>query len=135
MPGQGHSEIDKEIKGLFYESYQRELKNVSGYQSAEEVLHWQLERKKIHFLILEGTGLRELYPQKEMRRMDAIHILVSKGDLVDGPPGHQTAGHDRNLLLIHDRRYQQKQISAILLQYVHQRNLSLPIKEFPSQSL
>ena len=76
------SEIDKEIKGLFYESYQRELKNVPGYQSAEEVLHWQLERKKIHFLILEGTGLRELYPQKEMRRMDAIHILVSKGDLV-----------------------------------------------------
>ncbi len=76
------SEMDKEIKGLFYESYQRELKNVPGYQSAEEVLHWQLERKKIHFLILEGTGLRELYPQKEMRRMDAIHILVSKGDLV-----------------------------------------------------
>ncbi len=76
------SEIDKEIKGLFYESYQRELKNVSGYQSAEEVLIWQLERKQIHFLILEGKDLRELYPQKEMRKMDCISILVPKGDLV-----------------------------------------------------
>ncbi len=75
------SEIGKDVKDLFYESYQRELKNVSGYQSAEEVLIWQLERRQIHFLILEGVELRALYPQKEMRRMDHIRILVSKGDL------------------------------------------------------
>ena len=75
------SEIDKELKELFYESYLRELKNVSGYQNAEEVLRWQLERKQIYFLILEGVELRELYPQKEMRKMDCIRILVSKGDL------------------------------------------------------
>ncbi len=75
-------ETEKETKALFYESYQRELKNVSGYQSAEKVLIWQLEHKKIHFLILEGTNLRELYPQKEMRRMDYIRILVSQGDLL-----------------------------------------------------
>lgn len=75
------SEIDKEVKDLFYESYQRELKNVFGYQGAQEVLRWQLERKQIHFLILEGVELRELYPQKEMRKMDCIRILVSKGDL------------------------------------------------------
>ena len=76
------SEIDKSVKGMFYESYQRELKNVSTYQSAEEVLRWQLERKQIHFLILEGVDLRELYPQKEMRKMDCIRILVPKGELL-----------------------------------------------------
>ena len=75
-------ETEKEIKTLFYESYQRELKNVPGYQSAEKVLVWQLEHRRIHFLILEGTGLRELYPQKEMRKMDCIRILVSPGDLL-----------------------------------------------------
>lgn len=75
------TEIEKEIKDLFYESYQRELKNVSGYRSAEEVLIWQLERNQIHFLILEGNNLRRLYPQREMRRMDQLRILVSEKDL------------------------------------------------------
>lgn len=75
------AEIDKTAKALFYESYQRELKNVPVYRSAEEVLRWQLERNRIYFMILEGAELRNLYPQKEMRRMDRIRIWVSRGDL------------------------------------------------------
>lgn len=76
------SEVDKAARNLFFESYQRELKNVGGYQSAQEVLLWQLERNRICFLLLEGTELRKLYPHREMRKMDRIRILVSKGDLL-----------------------------------------------------
>lgn len=75
------AEIDKSIRDLFFESYQRELKNTAGYQSAQEVMFWQLERNRIHFILLEGTELRALYPHKEMRKMDRIRIWVSKGDL------------------------------------------------------
>lgn len=80
------TEIDKETKALFFESYQKELKNVSLYQNVEEVLRWQLERSKIFFLILEGTALRDLYPQREIRKMDRICIWVSRDDLhrIDG---------------------------------------------------
>lgn len=75
------SEINKEIRDLFFESYQRELKNVPGYQSAQEVMIWQLERNRIPFIFIEGTELRDLYPHKEMRKMDRLRIWVSKGDL------------------------------------------------------
>lgn len=75
------SEVDKAARNLFFESYQRELKNIAGYQSAQEVIIWQLERNRIYFMLLEGTEFRDLYPHKEMRKMDRIRILISKGDL------------------------------------------------------
>ncbi len=75
------SDIEKQARTLFYKSYQKELKNVPLYRSAEEVLLWQLERHRIYFMILEGQFLRELYPQKELRRMDRIRVWVSKGEL------------------------------------------------------
>ncbi len=75
------SEIDKTSKNLFFDSYQKELKNVPLYQSAEEVMLWQMEKNRIHALLLEGCQLRELYPHKEMRKMDRIRIWVQKGEL------------------------------------------------------
>ena len=75
------TDIDKGAKALFYESYQRELKNVPLYRSAEEVLCWQMERHRICFMILEGRALRDLYPQGELRKMDRIRIWVPKGEL------------------------------------------------------
>ncbi len=75
------SDIEKQAKTLFYESYQRELKNIPVYRSAEEVLRWQLERHRIYFMILEGSTLRDLYPQGELRKMDRIRIWIPKGEL------------------------------------------------------
>ncbi len=80
------AEIDKGAKGLFFESYQKELKNVPVYQSAEKILIQRLEKEHIHSMILDGLSLRDLYPHREMRKMDKIRIWVQKSEIgrIDG---------------------------------------------------
>lgn len=75
------ADIDKGVKGLFFESYQKELKNIPVYQKAEEALVRQFEKSRIHSMILEGSSLRDLYPHREMRKMDRIRVWVQKNEI------------------------------------------------------
>ncbi len=75
------TEVDKLSKALFFESYQKELKSVPIYESAEETIKWQLEKNRIYSMIVEGCVLRTLYLHKEMRRMDRIRVWIQKGEL------------------------------------------------------
>ncbi len=80
------ADIDKTAREQFFESYQKELKNVPVYESAQEALIGQLEKNRIPSMILDGTSLRDLYPHKEMRKMGRIRVWVQKKEIsrIDG---------------------------------------------------
>ena len=74
-------EMSKSCEDQFYHRYRRELLLSASYKSAEEVVWWQLERNRIHALILGGTVVRELYHIPDMAHIDGMEILVDKKDL------------------------------------------------------
>lgn len=74
-------EMSKRCEEQFYYRYRRELLLGESYKSAEEVIWWQLERHRIHALILSGTAVRELYHIPDMAHIDGLEILVDKKDL------------------------------------------------------
>lgn len=78
----GHQkEISAECGKQLYQKYKKELLLTDSYQKAEEVLAWQLEKHKIHGLILSGSGVKKLYPSYEMSHIEQIQVLVEKEKL------------------------------------------------------
>lgn len=74
-------EFVKEYEEQFYQKYKKSLLLNDAYKSVEEVLVWQMEKHKIHGLILSGCSIQEVYPSPEMSYIPQIEILVDKEKL------------------------------------------------------
>ncbi len=78
----GHQqEFGKEYEEQFYQKYKKCLLLNESYKSIEEVLVWQMEKHKIHGLLLSGCGIQDVYPSTEMACIEQIEILVEKEKL------------------------------------------------------
>lgn len=68
-------------KEQFYQKYHKTLLLNNAFERAEQVIMWQLERHRVHALILSGARNRELYLQLEMACLQVIEILVEDQDM------------------------------------------------------
>ncbi len=73
--------ISADCEARFYQRYKRELLLADSYDSAQEVILWQLEKYRIHSLLLGSAGIRNLYPRPELGYIDKLEILVGKKDI------------------------------------------------------
>lgn len=73
--------ITADCEARFYQRYKKEMLLRESYQSAEEVILWQLEKYKIHSLLLSSASICNLYPRPELGYIDKLEILVGKKDL------------------------------------------------------
>lgn len=74
-------EISEDSTEQFYQKYKKELLLHRSYKDAKEVIMWQLERHKIHALLLSDTSAGELYPKPEMSYPGQIDFLVEEKNL------------------------------------------------------
>ena len=74
-------EISEECTDQFYQKYKRELLLHTSYGNAKEVIMWQLERYRIHALLLSDVDAGELYPRPGMSYPDQIEFLVEEKNL------------------------------------------------------
>lgn len=74
-------EISEDCQAQFYQKYKKEILLRDAYKSAEEVIMWQLERRKIDALMLMDTSVTELYFKPEMAAVDQLEILVDARNL------------------------------------------------------
>ena len=65
----------------FYQKYHKALLLNNAFERAEQVLMWQLERHRVHALILSGAGYRKLYQQPEMAHLGAIEIFLEDTEM------------------------------------------------------
>ena len=64
--------ITADCEARFYQRYKKEMLLRESYQSAEEVILWQLEKYKIHSLLLSSASICNLYPRPELGYIDKI---------------------------------------------------------------
>lgn len=73
--------ISSDCEARFYQRYKKEMLLGDSYDSAQEVILWQLEKHRIHSLLLGSAGIRNLYPRPELGYIDKLEILVGKKDI------------------------------------------------------
>lgn len=73
--------ISADCEARFYQRYKKEMLLGESYNSAEEVILWQLEKYRVHGLILSSAAIRNLYPRPELGYIDKLEILVGKKDI------------------------------------------------------
>lgn len=70
--------VSKDCAERFYQKYKKELLLGESYIQAEEVIIWQLERHKIHALLLWGSEQYNYYSPKELEHKEKIEIIVER---------------------------------------------------------
>lgn len=74
-------EVTKDWAERFYQKYKKELLLGESYINAEEVIIWQLERHKIHAVLLWGSEQYNYYSPKELEYKKKIEIVVERKHL------------------------------------------------------
>lgn len=71
-------DVSKDCAERFYQKYKKELLLGESYIQAEEVIIWQLERHKIHAVLLWGSEQYNYYSPKELEHKEKIEIVVER---------------------------------------------------------
>lgn len=71
----------KQSEEQFYQKHHKTMLLNNAFERAQQVLMWQLERHRVHAVILSGGDCSGLYSQPEMAYPEAVKILLADKDM------------------------------------------------------